>query len=109
CAVEDPLVAATGRPLLEGRFDVHLGVGHRPAVDTGEVGEGGAAAAPHPGQAQVLDLMAAGAESDEPDQPLDEPAVVVLPDLVALNRVAPTPAATDFAPVPGGTGCRPAQ
>jgi hypothetical protein len=44
-------MAATGRPLLEDRLGVSLGVGRGPAVDTGQVSEGGAAAAPLTGEA----------------------------------------------------------
>lgn len=51
--------------------------------------------APDPGKANVLDLMAGRAQRDHPNQALDTRSLVVLPNLMALNRV-PRAAATTY-------------
>jgi len=108
-AVERPVVAAAGGPLLEDDFGVGVGVGGRPAVDPGEVGQRGGVAAPLRRQAEVLDLVAGGTESDEAHQALHQPGVVVVPHLVTFDRVTPPPTTADLAAVPRRRGRRPAQ
>ena len=53
-AIEGPVVAAAGRPLLEHHLGVGLGVAGRPAVDPGQVGQGAGVAAPSGGQTEML-------------------------------------------------------
>src|SRR5438270_12694305 len=50
-----------------------------------------------------------GTEGDEPLEPLDLPAVVVAPHLVAFDRPAPAPPAADLAAVAGIGGHLAAQ
>ncbi|CAG9169997.1 hypothetical protein LMG23994_01768 [Cupriavidus pinatubonensis] len=53
-------------------------------------------------QADVFDLVAVRAKRCQVIEPLDALVVVVLPDLVALNRVRVAAAATYLAAVSGG-------
>ncbi len=55
----------------------------------------------HRGAAEVLDPVTGGAEGDETDQALYACRIVVLPELMALNRVSWPPLAADFAAPPG--------
>ena len=101
--------AVAGGPLLEDDFGVGLGVAGRPAVDFGEMGQGGGLPSPFRRQAEMLDFVACGAEGDEPDEALDVSGVVVVPDLVAFDGVASASAAADLAAVPRRRGGRAAE
>ena len=62
-----------------------------PAVDLGKMSAGKVDSPLYPCEANVLDLMAGRAEGDHTNQALDTRRIVILPYLMALNRV-PTPA-----------------
>ena len=98
--------AAAGRPLLEDDFGVGLGVGGRPAVDPGEVGEGLGPSSPFGGEAEVFDFVAEGTEGGQADEALDPLGVVVVPDFVAFDRVSSPLTAAHLALVPGRVGGR---
>ena len=56
---------------------------------------------PYPREADVLDLMASRTQSNHPNQALDAGGLVVLPHLMALNRVSGATAATYLAVTTG--------
>jgi hypothetical protein len=62
---------------------------------------GDLASALHPRQTDVLDLVTGWTESDHPDQALDASRAVVLPDLVALDRMPRSPLSADLASTAG--------
>jgi len=56
--------------------------------------------APDPSEANVLDLMAGWPQRDHPSQALDTRSLVVLPNLMALDRMPWTSSTTNFATTP---------
>ena len=99
--VEPPLVGRTRLPLSEDGLDVVSGRRLVPAVDAGEVGTRPLATTDGVRSPQVLNLVAARAQRDHPDEPLHERRIVVAPLLVTLDGVGRATPATDVTEVAG--------
>ena len=99
----------TRLPLSEDGLDVVSGRRLVPAVDAGEVGTRPLATTDGVRSPQVLNLVAARAQRDHPDEPLHERRIVVAPLLVALDRVGGATTTTDLTAIASVSVAAPAQ
>lgn len=92
-------MAAALFPLIERGGQVRVQGGGVLPVDLAEVGAGRLGVAALGGGADVLGLVAGGAERDHARERLDPGAVVVAPQLVAFDGVLGAAAAADLAAI----------
>lgn len=106
--VELVAVDGSGGVFGESRLDVGEGDVRSNLVDLAEPGHRflkPVAAPLREREADVLDAVTTRTQGDQADQLLDPQAVVVSPDLMALNRVRRPCAIADLAAVLGGEEC----